>query len=93
MTKEESDVMSAVKVIAALILLLTPLILKVGWLYLALRRRSNKKRKIFRKTMKKEGMDKETIEKLLSEMEDISLRDIISKFRDSDTSIPFLSRF
>ncbi len=93
MNKEDSDVMSTVKVIAALILLLTPLLFKVAWLYLALKRKSKKKRRIFRKTMKKEGMDKETIDALCSEMEDISLREFIGNLTENKRSIPLFNRF
>ncbi len=91
--EEDSDVMSAVKVIATFILLSTPLILKVAWLYLALKRKSKKRRRIFRKTMKREGMDKETIEALCSEMDDISLRDFIGNFTENRSSIPLFNRF
>lgn len=72
--KEDHGVLKAVRVGAVVL----PFALKLGWSYLKLKRKMNKRRKIFRRRLKKEGVDDWVIDALCEEMEDISLRKMLS---------------
>ncbi len=77
-----------VKILVTLVVLFLPLVIKLFFVYLGYKRRVNKRRRIFKKTLKKGGMDKDTAKRLCAEMDDISLRDLIGKFSGD---IPFFS--
>ncbi len=77
MRREEGDRAPLVFVKALVHVL--PLLFKLPLLYLRLKRKQNKRRKIFKKNLRASGMDSEIVKKLIGELNDISLRDILSK--------------
>ncbi|MFO8110107.1 MAG: hypothetical protein R6U17_06285 [Thermoplasmata archaeon] len=77
MTKEEGD--RAPLVLVVLVASALPLLFKLLLLYLGLKRTQNKRRRVFRKALKKNGMDDKMVDRLCDEIKDISLRDILSK--------------
>ncbi len=87
MSQEEGD--RAPLIFVAALATALPLILKLVFVYLRFKRRQKKRRKIFRKTFKKAGMEPYMIDQLCEDMQDISLRDLISK----KTDIPGIGDF
>ncbi len=72
--KEDGKPLLAVKVLAASL----PLILRISLIFLKYKRAAKKREKIFRKTLKKEGLDKEIVNKLTDDLPELSVRDLIS---------------
>ncbi len=62
-----------------------PLILKLVLLFLRYKRASKKRKKIFKKTLKKEGLDPQVAEDLSNELPELKIRDMVEsggkKFR------------
>ncbi|MGM0510086.1 MAG: hypothetical protein ACQESD_03035 [Thermoplasmatota archaeon] len=87
--KEDKGALKAVKVISSVL----PLMFRLGWVYLKLKRKQKKRIKIFVKTLQKEGMDRETAERLSSEIPELSLRDMMGEFSGGDMGIPKVSDF
>lgn len=67
-----------------------PVILKIGWVYLKYKRKVNKRQKIIKKTLKKEGVEDWMVEELCDEMKPISIRDMLSSSGLSSSDIPFI---
>jgi len=65
----------AVKALVAFL----PLILKLVLLFLKYKRFAKKREKVFRKTLKKEGVEKEVAEKLVEDLPDLNIKNFISK--------------
>ncbi len=74
---EEKD--SGVLIAVRFIVLLLPMIFKLGIIYLRYKRAMKKREKVFRKTLKKEGVPKQVREDLVDELEDLSLSEMLSK--------------
>jgi len=64
-------------VVKALVAFL-PLLLKIALVYLKYKRATKKREKIFKKTLKKEGVEDRVAEKLTEGLPEISVRDILS---------------
>ncbi len=64
-------------VVKALVAFL-PLLLKIALVYLKYKRATKKREKIFKKTLKKEGVDDKVAEKLSDELPEIRVRDFLS---------------
>ncbi len=84
---ESEDV---VKILVTLVVLFLPLLIKLFFVYAGYKRRVKRRRRIFRKALKKEGIDNDTVKRLCGEIEDISLRELVGKFSGD---MPFLSSF
>ncbi|MFO7992090.1 MAG: hypothetical protein R6U61_07360 [Thermoplasmata archaeon] len=78
--EEDHGVLKAVK-IGTLVL---PLVFKLGFTVLKLKRRQKKKIKVFRKTLIKNGMDRETAERLSQEIPELRIREMVSEFGGDD---------
>ncbi len=87
--KEDKGALKIVKVAASVL----PLMFRLGWVYLKLKRKQKKRIKIFMKTFQKEGMDRETAERLCAEIPELSLRDMMDDFGGGDMGIPKVSDF
>jgi len=72
--KRDGKPLLAVKVLVASL----PLLLKIALVYLKFKRATKKREKIFRKTLKKEGVDDQVAEKLAEELPEIRIRDFLS---------------
>ena len=79
--------------VARVVVSVLPLFFRLGFVYLKLKRKQKKRIKIFMKTFQKEGMDRETAERLCAEIPDISLRDMMDEFGGADMGIPKVSDF
>jgi len=64
-------------VVKALVAFL-PLLLKIALVYLKYKRATKKREKIFKKTLKKEGVEDRVAEKLVEELPEIRIRDFLS---------------
>ncbi len=56
-----------------------PLFLKLSFTMLKYKRAAKKRRKIFKKTLVKEGLEKEVAKRLSDELEDVSIRKMVSE--------------
>ncbi len=72
--KKDGKPLLAVKVLVAAL----PLILRISLVFLKYKRAAKKREKVFRKTLKKEGLEKEVVEKLVEDLPELSVRDFIS---------------
>jgi len=55
-----------------------PLILKISLIYLKYKRATKKRKKVFNKTLKREGIEDQVAEKLTKELPEIKIRDLLS---------------
>ncbi len=78
--EEDHGVLQAVKIGTSVL----PIVLKLGFTVLKLKRRQKKKIKVFRKTLIKEGMDKEMAERLSQEIPEFRIREMVSEFGGDD---------
>ena len=72
--KRDGKPLLAVKVLVASL----PLILKIALIYLKYKRATKKRKKVFSKTLKKEGVEDRVAEKLTEELPEIKIRDLLS---------------
>ncbi|MFW5953226.1 MAG: hypothetical protein ACOCSJ_03595 [Candidatus Natronoplasma sp.] len=72
--KRDGKPLLAVKALVASL----PLLLKIALVYLKYKRITKKRKKIFEKTLKKEGLDEKVAEKLSDELPEINIRDFFS---------------
>ena len=72
--KRDGKPLLAVKVLVASL----PLLLKIALVYLKYKRATKKRKKIFKKTLKKEGVEGRVAEKLVDELPEIRIKDFIS---------------
>ncbi len=77
MTQEEGN--RAPLVLAVVLASALPLLFKLFLLYLRLKRTQKKRHRVFRKTLKRSGMEREMVDRFCGELKDISLREILSK--------------
>lgn len=88
--EKDGEFKEAVRIFARLVILLIPLILKIIWIYLGYKRKLKKRRRIFKKSFKKAGMDKEIMRGLMAELQEIRFRDIVGKFMKNDSFFSYL---
>ncbi len=73
--KEDTNVMKGLRAIIALL----PLLLKLVLVFLKYKRITKKRRKVFKRTLKKEGLPEDVVEKLLNDLPELKIRDMLSK--------------
>ncbi len=74
MEKEDTKVLKAVR---ALITTL-PLLLRLGLIVLKYKRLAKKREKVFKKTLRKEGLNDDVVENLVEDLPELKLRDLLS---------------
>ncbi len=72
--KRDGKPLLALKVLVASL----PLLLKISLVYLKYKRATKKRVKIFKKTLKKEGVEERVAEKLAKELPEIKIKDFLS---------------
>lgn len=71
--EKDTKVLRAVRVFVTSL----PLLLRLGLLFLKFKRLSKKRRKVFRKTLRKEDVPPEIVDKLVEDLHEVRLREII----------------
>ncbi|MFP3872097.1 MAG: hypothetical protein ACOC55_05050 [Candidatus Natronoplasma sp.] len=74
-SKEDTKVLRGVRALVTII----PFLLRLALTFLKYKRAEKKRKKIFKKTLRKEGLNKEVAEKLADELPDLKIRDVIKE--------------
>lgn len=79
--KRDRDPLSAVRVLVAVL----PFLLRLSLVLLKYKRAAKKREKVFKKTLRKEGLEEEVVDKLCDDLPEISIRGLISNTNSSFT--------
>ncbi len=74
MQKEDTKVLKAVRALVTTL----PLLLKLGLVVLKYKRLAKKREKVFKKTLRKEGLNDDVVENLVEDLPELKLRDLLS---------------